>query len=98
MTTTARAPSGCGHCGAAGLLPLAGRDKWGRCAFCMALALAGNVIGWTLTLSFWLFAPQTRAVLPLLCVSAAFSSVLAGHLIAYLWRRRRPSSATLPHS
>jgi len=77
----------CGHCGAATLLPIVNHDKWGRCAFCIALALAGTVTGWLLTVSFWLFVPQLGIVSLLVGVSSVFSLVLSVHLVVY-WRRR----------
>jgi len=73
--------SGCSGCGASGILPLRG-SKWGQCPFCMALAVTGTVTGWSLTFSFWLLYPRGPILLILACTSAAFSAVLAGHLIA----------------
>jgi hypothetical protein len=94
--------SGCGHCGHSSILPIK-TDKWGRCVFCVALALAGTVTGWSFTLSFWLLYPAPRITMVLACISLCFTVVLLLHVIAYALRspetrlsfsvfRRRPTT------
>jgi hypothetical protein len=84
---------GCSSCKRPSLVPLR-KDKWGRCALCMALALAGAVTGWSFTLSFWLLCSNKRIVLGLACLSLCFTLVLLLHIIAY---RRRVLPNTPPN-
>jgi hypothetical protein len=84
---------GCGSCGRASLLSLK-KNKWGRCAFCMVLALAGTIVGWSFTLSFGLLYPDKRIALVLACLSLCFTLVLFLHVFAY---RRRALSNTPPN-
>jgi hypothetical protein len=81
-------PLGCGHCQQARLLPLH-REDWGGCAFCMVLSMTGTVIGWSFSLSFWLFYPDVRLVMGLVGVSLCFTVVLLLHLIAYALRAKK---------
>jgi hypothetical protein len=74
--------AGCGNCHQASLLPIS-REKWGSCPFCMALAVAGSVTGWSFTLSFWLLYPDPRIITGMALLSLCFTLVLLLHLIAY---------------
>jgi hypothetical protein len=78
--------SGCGVCGKPGLISWRS-EKWGRCAFCIALAIVGTITGWSFTLSFGLISPNKQLVLSLACVSLFFTVVLLLHVVVYLLRR-----------
>lgn len=77
--------SGCAGCGKATFISLRS-EKWGACAFCMVLAVTGTIIGWSFTISFGLFYPDRLTTLTLALLSAFFTLVFLGHVIAY--RRR----------
>jgi hypothetical protein len=74
--------SGCSNCHQASLLPIS-RENWGSCPFCMALAVAGSVMGWSFTLSFWLLYPDLRITAALACLAVCITLVLLLHVIAY---------------
>ena len=61
-------------------------EKWGRCAFCIAIAIVGTILGWSFTLSFGLLNPDKRIALGSACVSLFFTLVLLFHAIAYRLR------------
>ncbi len=88
--------SGCGHCGRSSILTLK-PEKWGKCVFCVALALAGAVAGWSFTFSFWLLYHAPRITLGLASLSVCFTVVLLLHLIAYALRvlETKPSLSAL---
>lgn len=85
--------SGCSNCHQASLLPIS-REKWGSCPFCMALAVAGSVMGWSFTLSFWLLYPDLRITTTLACLSLCFTLVLLLHVIAYGLRVAKQTTNT----
>src|SRR5438477_12205485 len=86
MQTTVRR---CEPCGKALLLPL-GRDKWGQCATCMAIALVGTIGSWSMTLSFWMFHSRAPITVGLTSLAGAFTVVLVIHLLAYRRRSLTP--------
>lgn len=61
-------------------------EKWGRCAFCAAVALAGALTGWSFTLALWLLYPGHRVMVAVAGVSGCFTLFLMLHLVAYLLR------------
>ena len=85
--------SGCTNCHQASLLPIS-REKWGSCPFCMALAVAGSVMGWSFTLSFWLLYPDPRITAALASLSLCFTLVLLLHVIAYGLRVAKQTTNT----
>ena len=78
---------GCGSCKGMTVIPIR-RDKWGKCAFCIAVAIVGTVIGWSFTLSFVLLYPHKQVVTSLALVSFCFTMLLVGHVVAYRRRQR----------
>ena len=94
-----RTSSGCGACGKGSLI-LWRSEKWGSCAFCIALAIVGTIMGWSFTFSSGLLNPDKRIALGSACVSLFFTLVLLLHVIAY---RRRVSQSlsseinSMPH-
>jgi len=78
--------TGCGHCGKGVLIPVTSA-KWGRCPFCMAVAAAGTVTGWSFTLSIWLGQRGNPIIIGSICLSACFTVVLLLHVIAYYRRQ-----------
>ena len=72
------------------------KQLWGACPFCMAIAAAGAIVGWSFTASYWLFQTDTRIVYGLLTVSLFFSAILAVHIIGY--RRRAARNVRPPPS
>src|SRR5262249_49090161 len=85
--------SGCANCGESSLAFWKSK-KWGSCPFCIALAIAGTVNGWSFTLLFGLRYPDRRIVLGSGCISLFFTLMLLVHGVAY-WRRILPN--TLPN-
>jgi len=86
--------SGCGTCGKG--MPISIRsEKWGRCAFCAAVALAGALTGWSFTFGLWLLYPSHRVMIAVASLSSCFTLFLLLHLIAYLLRVTFRSSSTV---
>jgi hypothetical protein len=86
------ASSGCGTCGKG--IPISIRsEKWGQCAFCAAVALAGALTGWSFTLALWFLYPGYRVTIAVASLSACFTLFLVLHLVAYLLRLTFRSSA-----
>jgi uncharacterized membrane protein YjfL (UPF0719 family) len=73
-------------------LNLVDSRKWGRCAFCVAVALGGAVMGWSFTLALSFTRVDTRILMVTAGTAGLFSLMLLLHVIAYV-RRKAPTAA-----
>jgi hypothetical protein len=70
-------------------------SKFGLCAFCMQVTLAGFICSWVLVAPFLFIRVPTALFIVLTLPAALFTIWLALHLAAYFWKVAR--QAIRPH-